>query len=80
MDAVNLADAKAHLSELVDRAEAGETVDILRRGKPAAKLSPPEPVKRRVDSAALARLTAGQPRQRRGAAAAVRAMRDTDRH
>lgn len=80
MDGVNLSDAKAHLSELVDRAESGETVEILRRGKPAAQLSPPVPVKRPVDAAALARLTAELPRQRRGAAAAVRAMRDSDRY
>ena len=34
MEGINLAEAKAHLSELVDRAEAGETMEILRRGKP----------------------------------------------
>ena len=28
MDAINLADAKAHLSELVDRVEAGDSIDI----------------------------------------------------
>ena len=28
MDAINLADAKAHLSELVDRVEAGDTIEI----------------------------------------------------
>ena len=78
MDGVNLADAKAHFSELVDRAEAGEAVDILRRGKPVAQLSPLVSVKRVVDAAALARLTAELPRQRR--AAAVRAMRDSDRY
>lgn len=36
MKHVNLADAKAGLSALVDRAEAGEVVEILRRGRPAA--------------------------------------------
>ena len=36
---VNLAEAKAHLSELVTRAEAGETVQISRRGKPVVQLS-----------------------------------------
>ena len=77
MDSVNLADAKAHLSELVDRAEAGETLDILRRGKPAAQLTPPVPVKRAIDIAALAKLTGGLQRQKQGA---VRAMRDSDRY
>jgi prevent-host-death family protein len=36
MGNVNLADAKAHLSELVARAASGETVCITRRGKPVA--------------------------------------------
>jgi prevent-host-death family protein len=39
MAAVNLADAKAHLSELVDRVEAGDSIDITRRGKPVARLT-----------------------------------------
>ncbi len=37
MDTINLADAKAHLSELVDRVEAGDSIDISRRGKPVAQ-------------------------------------------
>ena len=80
MDGVNLAEAKAHLSELVDRAEAGESVQILRRGKPAAQLSPPVPVKRKVDVDALARITQALPVQKQSAAATIRAMRDSDRY
>ena len=38
MDAIGLADAKAHLGELVDRVEAGDSIDITRRGKPVARL------------------------------------------
>ena len=34
MDAINLADAKAHPSELIDRAEAGDPIEITRLGKP----------------------------------------------
>jgi hypothetical protein len=37
MEAVTLADAKARLSELVERAASGETVSITRRGKPVAQ-------------------------------------------
>lgn len=37
---VNIAEAKAHLSDLVARAEAGEEIIIARAGKPAAKLVP----------------------------------------
>ncbi|MGC9958827.1 type II toxin-antitoxin system Phd/YefM family antitoxin, partial [Roseiarcus sp.] len=35
---VNLAHAKAHLSELLDKVEAGEAVIITRHGRPAAQL------------------------------------------
>jgi len=38
MTAVHLSDAKAHLSELVQRAEAGEEIVIARHGKPVARL------------------------------------------
>lgn len=80
MSRVSLADAKAHLSALVDRAAAGESVDILRRGKPAARLVPPATPKRPIDGTALAALTAKLPRQRKGAAKSVRALRDSDRY
>ncbi|MGZ8284813.1 MAG: type II toxin-antitoxin system Phd/YefM family antitoxin [Allosphingosinicella sp.] len=38
VDGVNLSDAKAQLSDLVDRAESGEEVTILRRGKAVARI------------------------------------------
>ena len=79
MDRINLADAKAHFSELVDRAEAGETIDIVRRGKLAARLTPPSPFKAKVDATALRALTARLPAQPESAADTVRRMRDTDR-
>jgi prevent-host-death family protein len=37
---INVHEAKAHLSELLDRVEAGETVTICRRNKPVAELKP----------------------------------------
>ncbi len=80
MDGVNLADAKAHLSDLVDRAEAGETVEILRRGKLAAKLSPPTSKKKPVDIDALYALTSGMKAHQLSAAKQVRMMRDFDRY
>ncbi len=81
MKAVKLADAKAHLSQLVDRAEAGESVEITRHGKPAARLVPPEASqpKRRFDLAALAKMTDGLPVQRQCAGEFVRVMRNSDR-
>ncbi|MBW8785222.1 MAG: type II toxin-antitoxin system prevent-host-death family antitoxin [Novosphingobium sp.] len=79
MDAINLADAKARLSELVHRVEAGETVEILRRGKPVAKLTPITDQKLPIDVEALRRLHARLPFQRESAGEFVRRMRDTDR-
>lgn len=40
---VNIAEAKAKLSELVARAEAGEEVILARAGKPAVRLTPVPP-------------------------------------
>jgi prevent-host-death family protein len=37
---VNLYEAKSHLSELVDRAAAGEEIVIAKAGKPMARLIP----------------------------------------
>lgn len=37
---VNIYDAKTHLSELVERAAAGEEIVIARAGKPRARLVP----------------------------------------
>jgi prevent-host-death family protein len=47
MASMNIAEAKAKLSELVARAEAGEDVTISRNGKPTVRLSPIGPVKRK---------------------------------
>jgi len=43
---MNIAEAKAKLSELVARAEAGEEVIIARDGKPAVSLTPKSPTGR----------------------------------
>ncbi len=53
MDAISLADAKAHLSELVDRVEAGDSIDITRRGKPVARLTAVARPRKRIDAALL---------------------------
>ena len=39
MDDVTVAEAKAHLSELIERAERGEPVRITRRGKLVARIT-----------------------------------------
>jgi prevent-host-death family protein len=80
MDTINLADAKAHLSELVDRVEAGDSIDITRRGKPVARLTAVAPPRQRVDAILLRALTATMPPQAESAADLVRSMRDGDRY
>ncbi len=80
MSAITLAEAKTHLSELVDRVEAGDSIDITRRGKPVARLTAGARPRRRVDASLLRALTATMPEQAQGAADLVRAMRDDDRY
>jgi prevent-host-death family protein len=80
MGAISLADAKAHLSELVDRVEAGESIAITRRGKPVARLTAHAVPRRRVDLAALQALTATLPLAAQTAQDLVREMRDGDRY
>jgi prevent-host-death family protein len=79
MEAITLADAKAHLSELVDRVEAGDSIDITRRGKPVARLTAVAKPRQRIDAALLGALTATMPAQSASAADLVRSMRDGDR-
>ena len=43
----NIADAKAHFSELVQKAMLGEEVIIARENKPVVKIVPIKPVKRK---------------------------------
>ena len=80
MKHVNLADAKARLSELVDLAEAGETIEIVRRGKPVARLTPTEAPKKKVDVDALRALARRIRPQSVPASKFIREMRDSDRY
>jgi len=80
MSEVNLAEAKAHLSALVARAEAGETVSITRRGKPVARLTAAEKPREKVDTAMLKALTDKMPLQPESSGEFIRKMRDSDRY
>lgn len=40
---VSFEEIEAHLEDYVDRAEAGETFEIIRNGKVVAVLTPPRP-------------------------------------
>jgi prevent-host-death family protein len=76
---VSLADAKAHLSELVERAAAGEAVCITRRGKAVAQITAVDSPRRRIDPAALRAMTDAMPVQPQPARDFIRRMRDDDR-
>ena len=80
MKSVNLAEAKAQLSDLVNRAASGEPVCIMRRGKPVAKLVPVETLRKHIDLKALRELTARMPRQKEAAGKFVRRMCDENRY
>lgn len=80
MSTVNLADAKTHLSELVTQAEAGETVRILRRGKPVAQLTAISSVRKPINITLLTSVTEGIRPQEENAGDFIRAMRDGDRY
>lgn len=80
MGNVDLADAKAHLSELVDRVQMGDTIDITRRGRPVARLTAVAKPRKRIDPAMLEGLTVAMPQQDERASDLVRSMRDGDRY
>lgn len=80
MSTISLADAKAHLSELVDRVEAGEAVDITRRGKPVARLSAVVKPRKPIDIGVLNAHASSMPPQGEPAVDLVRTMRDGDRY
>jgi prevent-host-death family protein len=77
---VNLVDAKAHLSKLVERAAAGDTVRITRRGKPVAQITAVKTPRKRIDVSALRAMTDGMPVQPESARDLVRRLRDEDRY
>ena len=80
MKQVNLAEAKAHLSELVARAAAGESVCIMRRGKPVAQLTAIDLARKRIDPSALQAMTDTMPMQPERARDFARRMRDDERY
>jgi prevent-host-death family protein len=80
MSALNIAEAKAHFSALIERVEAGETVDIMRRGKPVATIIPKVPPRKKFDWAMIDALAASMPYQEISAGDFVRQMRDSDRY
>lgn len=77
---VGLAEAKAHLSELTDRAEDGEEIVITKRGRPVAVLSQVRAPRRPLDLNAARALVKRLPRQPEPASELVRRLRDEERY
>ncbi len=74
MGVVNLAQAKACLSELLDKVERGEDIVITRHGRPVARLSAVSRPKRPLRS--LAEFRASLPRWRGASDVLLREARD----
>ncbi|MDP1634745.1 MAG: type II toxin-antitoxin system prevent-host-death family antitoxin [Gallionellaceae bacterium] len=78
MNAVNLAVAKAQLSELINKVESGEEVVITRHGRPVARVVPATPVKQPVPLKRLAELRKQLPARKGSSAKALRELRDAE--
>ena len=76
MVTVNLAQAKARLSELLDKVETGQEFVIARRGKAVAHLSAVVGPRKPLPLRELARFRATMPPLRRPAADLLRELRD----
>ena len=80
MVTVSLAEAKAHLSELLDKVESGEEVIITRHGKPVAHLRAAVPPKKPLPLEKLAVFRAARSSWRGDSATLLRRMRDDERY
>lgn len=80
MDTYGVAEAKARLSDILERVEAGERVTVTRRGVAIAVISPVRPTGATgaIDWKALADFRATLPKSKTSAVRLVRAMRDLD--
>jgi prevent-host-death family protein len=76
MDTVSVAEAKAQLSRLIDRVEAGEEVVITRHGHPVARVTGVEQPKKPLDLDALAKARKRLPPWRGSSAKLLRKLRD----
>jgi prevent-host-death family protein len=61
MQTVSVAEAKAHLSELLKQVEAGEEIVITRRGRAVARLAPEKKPFKPLPLPSLAEFRAAQP-------------------
>jgi len=76
MTTISVAEAKAHLSDLVARAEDGEETVITRHGKPVARLVPMHRAPEQLP--ALKAFRATLPKVRTSSVSLLRQMRDDE--
>ncbi len=77
MATVTLAEAKTHLSHLLDQVAAGEEIVITRRGHPVARISPI--IEGKVPVRSLVGFRQAMPPRPGPSADLIRNMRDDDR-
>ena len=75
---VTVVEAKAHLSELLDKVESGQEVVITRHGRPVVRLSAVVKPKKPIRS--LAEFRKRMPRLRKSSVTVLREMRDDERY
>lgn len=78
MRTVSLAEAKAHLSELLNTVATGDEIIITRHGRAVARLSPPERPKQPLPLERLAALRKAVPAWSESSAALLRQLRDDE--
>ena len=78
MYAMSLAQAKAHLSELLNAVESGEEVVITRHGRPVARVLPASTIKQMLPLQRLAELRQQVPAWQGSSAALLRELRDAE--
>lgn len=78
MHAMSLAQAKAHLSELLNTVESGEEVVITRHGRPVARVLPASPIKQKLPLKRLAELRQQVPAREGSSATLLRELRDAE--
>ncbi len=76
MHSVSVAEAKAHLSELLNQVEAGEEIVITRRGQPVARLASEKKALKPLPLPSLAEFRASLPESPVSSADLIRQMRD----
>ncbi|MBS4098267.1 MAG: type II toxin-antitoxin system Phd/YefM family antitoxin [Sulfuricella sp.] len=78
MQTISLAEAKSHLSEILNRVEAGEEVVITRHGQPVARVSPFEKPVKALAIDRLAAFRARMPHWQKSSAELLREMREEE--